>query len=68
MSNSTLSATDAMPVSPSGPQSLALDPLGLTEGGAFQVPEGHQLRFAFNLSTCIGCHACEVACGAVGIG
>ena len=59
-------------LSPSGPQALALDspslfgsvaqPTSFTPGVS-ELPDGYQWRFAFNLSTCIGCHACEVACG-----
>ena len=27
------------------------------------LPKGTQWRFVFDMTTCIGCHACEVACG-----
>jgi DMSO reductase iron-sulfur subunit len=37
---------------------------GVTESGPALLPldAGQQYRFTFNMSACIGCHSCEVAC------
>ncbi len=38
---------------------------GITESGPALLPlePGQQYRFTFDMSACIGCHSCEVACG-----
>ncbi|HEV8295897.1 MAG TPA: DmsC/YnfH family molybdoenzyme membrane anchor subunit [Acidimicrobiales bacterium] len=40
------------------------EPHGVTDAGPALLPldAGQQYRFTFNMSACIGCHACEVAC------
>jgi DMSO reductase iron-sulfur subunit len=40
------------------------EPHGITDAGPALLPldAGQQYRFTFNMSACIGCHSCEVAC------
>ncbi len=61
---------DTSPFITNGPVELANSPVFAPLEGrttTYQpgdtLPKGTQWRFVFDMTTCIGCHACEVACG-----
>jgi formate dehydrogenase iron-sulfur subunit len=61
---------DTSPFITNGPVELANTPVFAPLTGrttTYQpgdmLPKGTQWRFVFDMTTCIGCHACEVACG-----
>ena len=61
---------DTSPFITNGPVELANTPVFAPMEGRTTtydpgdiLPKGTQWRFVFDMTTCIGCHACEVACG-----
>ncbi len=61
---------DPFPFITNGPVELANTPVFAPMQGRTTtyepgdlLPKGTQWRFVFDMTTCIGCHACEVACG-----
>jgi formate dehydrogenase iron-sulfur subunit len=61
---------DTSPFITNGPVELANTPVFAPMQGRTTtyepgdiLPKGTQWRFVFDMTTCIGCHACEVACG-----
>jgi formate dehydrogenase iron-sulfur subunit len=61
---------DTSPFITNGPVELANTPVFAPLTGRTttyepgdMLPKGTQWRFVFDMTTCIGCHACEVACG-----